>query len=74
MLRIETTANDVSFFKHHRKVEHRAWTGNPRPGAGQEADLPPDRSPQFCLAATNAISRIFPPWMIFPLACGRWTG
>jgi hypothetical protein len=22
-LRIETTANDVSFFKHHRKVEHR---------------------------------------------------
>ena len=23
MLRIETTANDVSFFKHHRKVEHR---------------------------------------------------
>jgi hypothetical protein len=23
VLRIETTANDVSFFKHHRKVEHR---------------------------------------------------
>ena len=23
MLRIETTTNDVSFFKHHRKVEHR---------------------------------------------------
>jgi hypothetical protein len=23
ILRIETTANDVSFFKHHRKVEHR---------------------------------------------------
>ena len=22
-LRIETTTNDVSFFKHHRKVEHR---------------------------------------------------
>jgi hypothetical protein len=22
--RIETTANDVSFFKHHRKVEHRS--------------------------------------------------
>jgi hypothetical protein len=21
--RIETTTNDVSFFKHHRKVEHR---------------------------------------------------
>jgi hypothetical protein len=24
VLRIETTVNDVSFFKHHRKVEHRA--------------------------------------------------
>ncbi|HKM73699.1 MAG TPA: hypothetical protein VJX94_27165, partial [Stellaceae bacterium] len=23
MLRIETTINNVSFFKHHRKVEHR---------------------------------------------------
>ena len=23
MLRLETTTNDVSFFKHHRKVEHR---------------------------------------------------
>jgi hypothetical protein len=27
ILRIETTTNDVSFFKHHRKVEHR--TGQP---------------------------------------------
>ena len=23
VLRLETTANDVSFFKHHRKVEHK---------------------------------------------------
>jgi hypothetical protein len=23
VLRVETVANDVSFFKHHRKVEHR---------------------------------------------------
>ena len=23
LLRIETTINDVSFFKHHRKVEHK---------------------------------------------------
>lgn len=27
MLRIETLANDVTFFKHHRKVEHRDGTG-----------------------------------------------
>lgn len=26
ILRIETTANDVSFFKHHRRVEHREGT------------------------------------------------
>jgi hypothetical protein len=26
VLRIETTANDVSFFKHHRKVEQRDGT------------------------------------------------
>jgi hypothetical protein len=26
LLRIETTVNDVSFFKHHRKVEHRDGT------------------------------------------------
>jgi hypothetical protein len=26
VLRIETTSNDVSFFKHHRKVEHRDGT------------------------------------------------
>jgi hypothetical protein len=26
VLRVETTANDVSFFKHHRKVEHRDGT------------------------------------------------
>ena len=26
VLRIETTTNDVSFFKHHRKVEHRRPT------------------------------------------------
>ncbi len=26
VLRVETTANNVSFFKHHRKVEHRDGT------------------------------------------------
>ena len=23
VLRVETTVNDVSFFKHHRRVEHK---------------------------------------------------
>jgi hypothetical protein len=35
ILRIETTTNDVSFFKHHRKVEHR---NSPPP-----RELPPSR-------------------------------
>ena len=28
ILRIESTANDISFFKHHRKVEHRDGTSS----------------------------------------------
>ena len=28
VLRIETTANNVSFFKHHRRVEHRDRTSS----------------------------------------------
>jgi hypothetical protein len=50
VLRIETTINDVSFFRHHRKVEHRQRppTRDPRlrrgkPDSGQEVDLRPDR-------------------------------
>ena len=43
VLRIETTVNDVSFFKHHRRVEHRDGpsSANWRP---EEIDLQPDRS------------------------------
>jgi hypothetical protein len=33
VLRIETTANDVSFFRRHRRVEHRYGTQQPRTGA-----------------------------------------
>jgi hypothetical protein len=31
VLRIEVTANDVSFFKHHRRVEHRDGTSEMKP-------------------------------------------
>ena len=44
VLRIETTTNDVSFFKHHRKVEHRQ--GPPTRELGtrkEESSLQPDR-------------------------------
>ena len=41
VLRIETTTNDVSFFKHHRKVEHR--DGPPTPP--QPAPSLPSKKP-----------------------------
>ena len=46
VLRVETTVNDVSFFKHHRKVEHkdRHITRELVAGAVEEDDLQPDRS------------------------------
>src|SRR5437660_8773010 len=40
-LRIETTTNDVSAFKHYRKVEHRQGPGNSRPGPRQKDHLQP---------------------------------
>ena len=43
VLRVETTVNDVSFFKHHRKVEHRDGHEHARIGAAEEVDLQPDR-------------------------------
>ena len=44
VLRVETTVNDVSFFKHHRKVEHKDAARHARAGAAEEDDLQPDRS------------------------------
>ena len=42
ILRIETTTNDVSFFKHHRKVTSER-PSHPRSRPGQEDRLLPDR-------------------------------
>ena len=39
VLRIETTVNDVSFFKHHRKVEHRDGHSTRELAGPQEVDL-----------------------------------
>ena len=42
VLRIETTTNDVSAFKHHRKVEHRdgSWEMKPAPMKKSISSLP----------------------------------
>ncbi len=52
VLRIETTVNDVSFFRHHRKVEHRDGTTDTKLAPMQKTiySLAPLRE---MLAATN---------------------
>lgn len=47
ILRIETVANDVSFFKHHRSVEHR--------NGSTEVKLAPVRKTLYSLGALPAI-------------------
>jgi hypothetical protein len=39
VLRVETTVNNVSFFKHYRKMEHRDGSAPPGMGAPEENDL-----------------------------------
>jgi len=43
VLRIETTVNDVSFFKHHRQGGTPGGAQHARAGCPQEVDLQPDR-------------------------------
>lgn len=52
VLRIETTANDVTFFKHHRKVEHRdgSWSMKTAPVKKSIYSLPVLRE---LMAASN---------------------
>src|SRR5438309_6287183 len=72
-LRIETTTNDVSAFKHYRKVEHRQ-------GPATRA-LAPVRKTIYSLkdlreilqAAIAATSNTSPVWTTSRLASGRWT-
>jgi len=45
VLRVETTVNDVSFFKHHRKVEHR--------GAAATRELAPLKKSIYSLIASR---------------------
>ena len=71
VLRIETATNDVSFFKHHRKAEHR--TG---PAA---RELAPVKKSIYSLidlreAVTGAISPICPRWTTSRPGSAHWGG
>jgi hypothetical protein len=48
VLRIETTTNDVSFFKHHRKVEHRGGRASTR-GRAPTRELAPVKKSIYSL-------------------------
>jgi hypothetical protein len=52
VLRIETTSNDVSFFKHHRKVEHRQ--GPPT------REVAPVKKTIYSLIVSGALAPLFP--------------
>src|SRR6202040_4006770 len=77
VLRLETTTNDVSAFKHYRKVEHRQ-------GQATRAPAPPPPSERrstasstcvkSCSVATAVISNTSPVWTISRLASARSTG
>src|SRR5580704_19413459 len=81
VLRIETTTNDISAFKHYRKSlppRRRGWNiGTAR----QPAALPPSERPstasttcvRSCSVAIVAISNTSPVWTTSRLASGRST-
>jgi hypothetical protein len=69
VLRLETTANDVSFFKHHRKVEHRDGHFTRELAALKKTIYSLiDSRARFCSAATAAISSFSPRWRTPPQA------
>ena len=88
VLRIETTSNDVSFFKHHRKVEHRNGAPTRALAAVKKSiysliDLRASAltasgasirfAARSCLATTAATWRICRRWTTSPLRSARST-
>ena len=63
VLRIETTTNDVSFFKHHRKVEHRQGPATRAFAPVKESIYRPDRSARdfVCLQPPLPVASFHPP-------------
>jgi hypothetical protein len=71
VLRIETTANDVSFFKYHRKVEHRQGPSTRELAPVKKSIYSLIACARFCLAATGAISPTCLRSMTSPPGFGR---
>ena len=63
VLRIETTTNDVSFFKHHRNVEQRT--------ARPFSSSLPSRKPST--ASATCADSLPPPIVVTSNSSARWT-
>ena len=68
VLRIETTTNDVSFFKHHRKVEHRQGPPTRALASVKKTIYSLIDCARSCSAAIGATWRISPPSTTSPQA------
>ena len=73
VLRIETTVNNVSFFKHHRKVEHRQGRSTRQLAPLKNRSTASSTCARSSSGATAGISSSFPPSRITAPACGRST-
>ena len=60
VLRLETTTNDVSFFKHHRKVEHRSGHRTREVAPLKKSIYSLIACARSCSAATSATSSFSP--------------
>ena len=73
VLRIETTTNNVSFFKHHRKVEHRTGPATRELAPLKKSIYSLIDLQRYCWAATGATSPTCPRWTTSQPGFGRST-
>jgi hypothetical protein len=73
VLRIETTTNDVSAFKHYRKVEHQQGPASYALAPVKKTSIASPTSVTSCSAATAATSNTSPVWTTSRPVSGRST-
>jgi len=68
VLRLETTTNNVSFFKHHRKGEHRDGHASREIAPSERPSTASSTRARSCSGVIAAISNISPHGTTFPPA------
>jgi hypothetical protein len=74
ILRIETTANDVTFFRHHRRVEHRDGTWETKVAQVKKSIYSLPALTELMGAANLRYLETWRRWTSPPPACGTSTG